>query len=112
MLAMSSATACLVFHGDGRKGEDSKSWFKAFRRATVEWNDAKRLMNFDLFLEHDAEEWWESPAGVACSGLWVAATNGFLMKFPSIPDPVEGCTMLFEQLVSCVLTCAELSRTT
>ena len=78
----------------------------------VEWNDAKRLLNFDLFLEHDVEEWWESPVGVACSQMWATATNGFLMKFPSIPDLVERCTMLFEGLVSCVLTCAELGHTT
>ena len=96
MPATSSATNFLAFHGDGCEGEDSKSWFKSFRRATVEWDDAKRLVNFDLFLEHDAEEWWESPVGVTCSGTWATTTNGFLAKFPFIPDLVEGCTVLFE----------------
>ena len=67
MAPMSSIATCLAFHGDGHEGEDSKSWFKAFRKATVEWDDVKRLMDFDLFLEHNAEKWWESPASIACN---------------------------------------------
>ena len=52
--------------------------------------------------------WWESPAGVTCNGMWIDAVTGFLTKFPSIPELFEGCTILFEWLVSCVLTCVEL----
>ena len=107
-----AAASSLALHGDSCKGEDSKSQFKAFRMARVEWDDAKRLANFDLFLEHNAEKWWESPAGITCNGTWIDVITGFLMKFSSIPEPVEGCTVLFERLVSCVLTRAELGTVT
>ena len=62
----------------------------------VEWDDAKRLANFDLFLEHDVEEWWERLPSVTCSGTWATTTNRFLAIFYSIYDLVEGRNVLFD----------------
>ncbi|KAF8580531.1 hypothetical protein K439DRAFT_1619752 [Ramaria rubella] len=111
-MSASAATLCPTFHGNGHDGEDSKSWFKTFRRSTVDWDDPKKLENFDLYLEDEADKWWASAAGIACSTTWAAALAGFLTHFPSIPNAKEGQGIQFERLTRCVLTHQELGDMT
>ncbi|KAF8588767.1 hypothetical protein K439DRAFT_1613269 [Ramaria rubella] len=111
-MSASAATLFPTFHGDGRDGEDSKLWFKTFRHSTIDWDNPKKLENFDLYLKDKVDKWWASAAGIACSTTWAAASAGFLTHFRSILDAKEGWGIQFERLTWCILTCQELGDTT
>ncbi|KIJ44955.1 hypothetical protein M422DRAFT_251579 [Sphaerobolus stellatus SS14] len=109
---MTSSITCPAFHRDGREREDSRSWFKTFQRATVEWDDAKELKNFKLYLVDYAERWWEDSKTEACKTSWAAILEAFLKRFLSITDTQESKSIGFERLTACMLMEDELGKST
>ncbi|KIJ33907.1 hypothetical protein M422DRAFT_52223 [Sphaerobolus stellatus SS14] len=110
-LMMTTTVACPPFNGDGREGEDSKAWFKTFRRETVDWNEEKKKKNFELYLVGDAEKWIKDPK-TDSKVSWKALSEAFLKRFPSITDTEESKSMAYERLTACVLKEEELGKST
>ncbi|KIJ45537.1 hypothetical protein M422DRAFT_46600 [Sphaerobolus stellatus SS14] len=77
----------------------------------VEWDDTKKLKNFELYLEDEAEKWWEDPRMTTRKESWAAASKAFSERFPSIKDTEESKTITYKHLIACVLKQDELGKT-
>ncbi|KIJ47076.1 hypothetical protein M422DRAFT_249392 [Sphaerobolus stellatus SS14] len=77
----------------------------------VEWDDMKKMKNFELYLEDNTERWWEDLKTATHKESWTTTSKAFLERFPSIKDMEESKTITYKHLVTCMLRQDELGKT-